>query len=148
MTKSFTILLLALFLISCSSDDDNGLNNTENANELILGTWKKITETLDGSQVTQNICELQERYSYDTSGNFVELYYGNTNTTEPCGNLAENTGPYSISGIEITFTLGGDAFVQKIQNISSTELVLKEVYIDEEGIAFTYVETYEKINNN
>lgn len=100
MKKSLEILLLSIFLISCSSDNDNLSNNIENADEHTLGTWKKIAETLDGSEVNQNICELQERYSYNTSGNFVELYYANTNTTEPCGTLDQNIGSYTINGIE------------------------------------------------
>lgn len=141
MSKIFRITLIVVFLISCSNDEDNSPNNFENANELILGTWNKVSTTENGIEIPLNTCDSQESYSWDSSGNYTEILYGNQ--TEPCGNAFENNGSYTIIGINITFNLGNDIFTQEIQNITNEQLILKEVYIDN-GTTITFIDTYEK----
>jgi hypothetical protein len=142
MKKIFPILaILMIALSSCSSDYEGGNNNTENATELILGTWRLVSSTENGTSLSQDECDLQETYSWDSSGNFTEILYDNN--TEPCGSPFENNGSYTISGTDVTFTLGNDTFTQQIQNINENQLVLREIYTDN-GTTIEFIDTYQK----
>ncbi len=142
MNKAIFFLFIISFSISCSSDDDSqNSNNTDNAQQLILGTWNLSSLSRNGENLPQSVCDQQETYSFDSSGNYTEIYY--LNEIEPCGDSFESGGVYSLDGDNVTFTIGNDTFTKIIQNISSNQLVLREVYTDN-GTTLEFIEFYEK----
>lgn len=148
MKKTILLFVAIISLNSCSSDDDNGTqNNTENAAQLILGTWNLVSSTEDGVSLNLTECDFQETYSFDSSGNYTTLEY--FNDTAPCGNEYISGGSYILDGVDVTFTIGSDIYTQQIQNITETELVLREVYTEtdqtnNQGQTFIFVDTYQR----
>lgn len=128
LLKNTVIILFIGILFSCSKDDDS-LNIGDEVN--IIGTWKLISETEDGVDITDP-CDLF--YIFTTNEATVKYY-----DDETCTQQFSDTASYTLNGSTLTFTQGSETSVQEIAELSATTLKIKEVY---SGI--TYIETFTK----
>lgn len=103
------LLLMGLFSMSCSDDDEGGNNNVD----VIVGAWK-ISSIIVGDTdiypalVLQGICELQnvQHFNNDYSlivKNFEENAEGN------CAAAADTSGSWSRNGNVYTVTIDGSS---------------------------------------
>lgn len=69
MKKLFTFLVISLFLASCSSDDDNGIDNTDYS-KVVAGQWVK--RNVEGG--------LYEEFKFNGDIIFYKEYYSGDNT--------------------------------------------------------------------
>lgn len=143
MKKIITTLITILLTVSCSNDDDSNSEqvqfNTENAEELIMGDWKLVSSSEDGETLNLSECQLQQTISFNDDGIYSEILY---NGNEPCGSGYENIGSYTIDNVIISYSLGGVNFIQEVININESNLILKEIYTESNGITYTYLDTY------
>ena len=70
LKKLLGLAFLAIAFASCAGNDDNG-----SSNDLIIGQWKQISETEDGTPQTLTSCDLTEVTEFFADGNFLSEDY-------------------------------------------------------------------------
>lgn len=140
MNKLFLTLLIGI-LFSCSSDN----NDTEPEQYSILGTWKIVSLTSNGTE------ELQDELDYADICYWTEVYTQTTVTdidfsgTDCTTETVDETLPYTINGTALSYTTGDQVDVSlEIIELTSTTLKLQDSY-EELGENYVDVYTYMKI---
>ena len=93
----FSLLIIALVASSCSSDDSDNQNQTNN--DLIIGKWN--VTSIDG--LPDGDCELESYLEIFEDGTFLEQSFGGT-FGGPCSPDAPDTGTWTFDGTTYTET--------------------------------------------
>ena len=138
--KKLVLLLsvFALVLTSCSSDDDN---SNDLSQELLIGTWTYFKAFEDGVEIVLSDCEKQETQVFNTDGTFTITEYDDFDG--PCTLDGTFSGTWVNSGNGIyTVTAFGQTFSQAITFDSDT---YSAVYTEDDGAGMIeYIDTYIK----
>lgn len=133
MKKLLSLLAIALFVVSCSGDDDGG----DSTDVGLAGTYnltgytfdEAVDVNLDGTASTDFFAELPcftAVATFNANGSFTsvtdEIVFDITPTgaTVDCGDPESNTGTWSLSGNQLTVVSDGDTDVQEITLTAST----------------------------
>ncbi len=143
----FLTLLLTITLFSCGSDDDGTLENIEITEANLIGTWDLTSGTENGESYEPFSCVYRMTLATDANGEnvatFVEGYIEN-------GDCQESTSVdywWAVSGNNLNTGIEDiDTYdeSEEIIELSSTTLRLRYTE-EEEGITYTYVDTYTKL---
>ncbi|MDO5971386.1 lipocalin family protein [Flavivirga aquimarina] len=140
MNKLFLTLLIGV-LFSCSSDN----NDNEPEQSSILGTWKIVSLTSNGTEELQDelnyadICYWTEIYTQTT---VTDIDFSGTDcTTETVG----ETLSYTIDGTTLSYITGDQVDVSlEIIELTSTTLKLQDSF-EELGEDYVDIYTYTKV---
>jgi NifU-like protein involved in Fe-S cluster formation len=140
MNKLFLTLFIGI-LFSCSSDDDN----PETEQSSIVGTWKIISLTSNGTEELQdelngqNICYWTEVYTQTT---ITDIDFSGTNCTTE--NTDSDISTYVINGTTLLETYdNGQNLSLEILELTNTTLRLQDSY-EEVGENYVDIYTYTK----
>lgn len=145
MNKLFLTLIIGI-LFSCSSDN----NNPDPEQNSIIGTWKIISLTSNGTEELQieldgsnppstAICYWTEVYTETTA---TDIYYSGTDCTTE---TVDETLGYAINGTTLSYTTGDQVDVSlEIIELTSTTLKLQDSY-EELGENYVDIYTYTKV---
>ena len=124
------VIVLALIISSCSSDD----GDSNNVSESIIGTWKLISDIEDEIEwVEDGDCDI---LYIITAATITEEYYEGIDCSEV--DLTDSTWPYSIeNNVIIGFYTEGneeETFAYDYEIISLTKATLIVEYTDEDYV--------------
>ena len=145
MRKSYLILnlfLITSLIISCSNDDDNSNELLEINDANLIGKWQLTAYTENGNSITLDQCESNNINEY-FADNTVEITYSYENGSTPvaCTEVSYMS-LWELNGNIITYEAGDSP--ETILELTETTLKIK--YTDnEEGITYTYIDTYTKV---
>ena len=138
MKRSFVFTFLAVATLtaftSCSKDDTN-IDNVENQETTLVGTWFLASVTLDGEEEPLNECNLQSNMILASDGTITDNDY--VLDGEVCINDGLS-GTYEISDETITFEFveGNESIVDSYSfSISENTLSLTDPF---DGAILTY----------
>lgn len=126
----FTLLSLlsVLFLFSCSSDDDKGIDTSK-----LLGKWYIYSITENGTEnLYENDCEDMKDYLNFKSTGFVDnIMYEYDETSFVCIPY-NDPASYNVSGNKIYITYEGEAgedaeLIWTVQTLNDNSLIVKEL---------------------
>ena len=128
-------ILIALTVMSCSSDDDDS-----NSNEpIIIGEWVLVNQIYNGQNEILSPCELQETLTFNSNETLVSYYTDN----DPCEFFTENQ-QYSLNGVELTILFGQNSdFRYNVLTLSSTVLSIENFYRNGETLEDNNRTTYQ-----
>ena len=140
-------ICLFIFFSSCSDDDNNSETNEV---DLIIGKWKLIEKTENGTELTISGCELENFTEFLSNGKITDTYYepDSSNVSE-CIEFIDNSGNWKkISDSNYNITLDdGDLDYTTIISFSQNNTIHTQTYtIVDGGESYSYVDKYEKIN--
>ncbi|WP_159800349.1 lipocalin family protein [Flavobacterium sp. MK4S-17] len=133
--KLFALGFAALFMVSCSDDDNEAVIRKSE----LTRTWYPASYKV-GNTVTphdhQAGCN-RDNISFDEEGSFMQVEYA-----EGCA-VTTSTGEYSVSGNRITINIGEQTTVGTIKELTENKLVVVTKYdFDGDGDEETVRETY------
>lgn len=129
MKKALTLCFLLITIASCSSDDNS---ETDENQASIIGTWKFTSSSTNGISDSIDTCDLLNTLVI-SNGQMSATEYWGTDCTETD---IYSTG-YTISGMSISVTEGGESYTLEILTLNEATLSIKEV--DEGDV---YIDTY------
>ena len=132
--KSVMLMVLALMIFACESDDDGGSGLT-NQELLVLGTWYQESSTDPDGDFTA--CDKNTSYIFTSTNNLnIEVFDDGSGTCESLGTI---NATYSLANdVDLTINLPGDpGLLATIIEISETILVVE----DDQGIRITLDKT-------
>ncbi len=139
------LLVLTLSLTNCSDDDTPETNEVD----LIIGKWKLIEKTEDGTELTISGCELENFTEYLSDGKVKDTYYESDSTNiGECIEFIDNSGNWNkISDSKYNITLDdGDLDYNSLISFTQNKTIHTQTYtIIDGGEKYSYVDKYEKI---
>src|SRR5690349_4988528 len=125
-------------LTGCKKDDSSsgsgGGGSSKSTTDMITGgntrKWKQVSETVNGTPVTQDPCDNDDRAIFTKSGNAFTLDFGTMHCDSDETNL---TGTWALSNSDKTLTLNvtymGVPFpiTMDIMSVSDSKLVTREI---------------------
>jgi hypothetical protein len=104
------ITVLALFFLSCSSDDDTSIDLS-----LLYGQW-----------FSTNTCPSQNNITLNGSGNYVRIRSGNS-CEENLNDTYQYTGQFTVNGINISFNQQTETLVEEGEIETTTDIIEVEL---------------------
>lgn len=104
------IILITVFTVGCSKDDDGATGGTTPPTSTdLIGTWN-LDYYIDGGILTEEIiCDEQVQYVFSTNGNYTETTFAGAGTTD-CDTAVIINGTWeNISGNDYELTPNGGA---------------------------------------
>ncbi len=140
--KLYVITFISIVAFACSSDDDNGSGTTEENQAKLIGTWKFTSSTTNGEADTDYyICDFEETYEINATSITI-IFYADPSGQD--GSNCELDGTFSFDYFINSDTISDDEGSSiKILTLNDTTFRFEETEIDE-GITYTYTETYSK----
>ena len=138
--KLYAIAFICIAAFACSSDDDSGSNEVNQAK--LIGTWKFTSSTTNGVADTDNyICDFEETYEIDATSITIMFY------ADPSGDDGANcqldgtfSFDYNINGDTLSDDDGNSV---TILTLNDTTFTFEETDT-EDGVTDVYTETYTK----
>lgn len=127
-TLKIIVLLTFSFLLttmSCSSDDDGGINYAD----AIIGNWRYTSATENGENVALDACELLETLVINASQIRITEYFGNS-----CEDSDTFSVSYTLEGNAISLTDGVDSESVEILMLNDTTFTIRQ---EDEGDVYT-----------
>lgn len=114
------IVIALISLSSCSSKDDDNMQNDTNFAELIVGQWLPTEMTINGTTST-NPCDFAIAYRFSDNASFGEgIIDGNVCV------FAGNNGGYTIEGSIVTIISARHESEIEILSLNEDEFVFSE----------------------
>lgn len=136
------LLLSALFVFSCSSDDESEPNEIND----LIGTWYLVSWELDGQSQNLDSCDLMSYIMFNSNSNFSRIWY--QTVSGDCIISGNDTGSFVYSSENNSITLefediydGAQTELLNVLELTSVSLLFSWV---EEGL---YSHTLEFIKN-
>jgi len=140
------LLVLTLSLTNCSNDDNSSETNKV---DLIIGKWKLIERTEDGTELTISGCELENFTEYLSDGKVKDTYYEpDSENIGECIEFIDNSGNWNnISDSNYNITLDdGDLDYNALISFTQNNTIHTQTYaIIDGGESHSYVAKYQKI---
>ncbi|HLW06483.1 MAG TPA: lipocalin family protein [Marinilabiliaceae bacterium] len=139
MKNLILTLVVALFMVGCSKDDDNKISNSD-----LIGTWVLTSSETTVKVMGQSVTEPDEMdpdwkeyfiFKEDGTYKYQEEYLGKLDFSE--------SGNYKLSGDEISLTSNGETTTSKCQIKGGKTLILSEKF-SMMGIESEVISTYTK----
>lgn len=137
--SSFLLSTITCFVFTGCKKDDNGSGGSggtsKSTTDMLTGgstrKWKQVSELHNGSPITQDPCDQDDRYIFTKSGNVFTLDYGTTH----CDSAEANnlTGTWALSNNDKSLTLNasymGTPVTESLQivSISDSQIITMEI---------------------
>ncbi|MEH6536387.1 MAG: lipocalin family protein [Psychroserpens sp.] len=122
LKKLFVLTFIVITAFACSNDDDNSDDTTAQNQANIIGIWKWVSSTENGTDIPLDECEILFTLTITSAQVTSTDFYG-----VDCTMVDTFTVDYTINGNTVSITEEGETYTSEITTLNSTTLTIKEV---------------------
>jgi hypothetical protein len=143
---SIFFIIVAGFLISCSSDDSSSGGAGLSIEFKLIGTWELVSVKSNGMELLDSRdCPIEIIFTSNTYQYIESFDFQDGNGCVKVRDELVPPVPYIRNGSTISTSIDGEDYIVQITLLNATTLKLENIYV-EDGITYTDVETYTRIN--
>ena len=143
MKHKLTLILIAILLCACNSDDASNSNDIER----LIGQWRIQQRTVNGSQTALGECEPFSIYTYNENGTYTELHYAADANTDCLDNpsIEFNGSWQNNDGTSYSFTDSNNETSEVTIEFDSNNSFTRTFSVSSPDGSITIVEDYDRI---